>query len=53
MTTSTWSGFSYDAAVRSKVASSKFHLGEASCQMSLLNSRVFFWYPSLPRSVAK
>src|SRR4249920_1863097 len=29
---STWSGLSNDAAVRSKVASSKAHFGEASCQ---------------------
>jgi hypothetical protein len=38
---STWSGSSNDAAVRSKVASSKLHLGEASRQISLAKSRRF------------
>jgi len=38
---STWSDFSDDAADRSYAVSSKSHGGEASCQMSLLNSRVF------------
>jgi len=30
----TWSGLLKAAALRSNVASSKFHFGEASCQMS-------------------
>jgi hypothetical protein len=44
---------SKDAAVRSNVASSKSHFGEAICQISLLNPRRFWLYPSRPRSVAK
>jgi hypothetical protein len=39
MTTATWSGLSKAAALRSKVASSKFHFGEASRQMSFEKSR--------------
>jgi len=38
----TWSGLSKEAALRSKVASSKFHFGEASCQISFENSRRYF-----------
>ena len=34
----TWSGLSKAAALRSNVASSKSHFGEASCQMSLAKS---------------
>jgi len=34
-----WSGLSKDAALRSNVASSKFHFGDAVCQMSRANSR--------------
>jgi hypothetical protein len=37
----TWSGLSKEAAVRAKVASLKFHFGEASFQMSLLKALVF------------
>jgi hypothetical protein len=35
----TWSGLSNDAALRSKVAASNFHFGDAVSQMSLANSR--------------
>src|ERR1041384_2028127 len=35
-------GLSNDAALRSNVASSKFHFGDASCQISLLKSRRYF-----------
>ena len=35
---STWSGLSNDAALRSKVSSSKFHCGDAVCQISLAKS---------------
>ncbi|HEY2164268.1 MAG TPA: hypothetical protein VGH04_09770 [Gemmatimonadaceae bacterium] len=37
----TWSGLLNDCAVRSNVASSKFHFGDASFQMSLLKSWVY------------
>ncbi len=37
----TWSGLTNDLAVRAKVASSNFHFGEASCQISRLNASVF------------
>jgi hypothetical protein len=35
-------GLSNDVAVRLNVSSSKFHLGDASCQMSFANSRLYF-----------
>ena len=38
---STWSGLSNDAALRSNVASSKSHLGDAVRQISFANSRRF------------
>jgi hypothetical protein len=53
ITTSTWSVFWNDMALRSKVASSKPHFGDASFQISLAKSCVFFSYPARPRSVAK
>jgi hypothetical protein len=37
MTIATWSGFAKEAAPRSNVASSKFHCGEAVCQISRSN----------------
>ena len=49
----TWSGLSNDAALRSNVASSNSHFGEAICQMSFENSRRYLSYPARPRSVAK
>ena len=49
----TWSGLSKAAALRSNVASSKAHCGEAVCQMSLAKSRRYRSYPARPRSVAK
>jgi hypothetical protein len=50
---STWSGLSNDFALRSKVASSNAHFGEASFQISFAKSCVYFSYPARPRSVAK
>jgi hypothetical protein len=38
----TWSGLSNAAALRSKVAASKRHWGEAICQMSLAKSFRYF-----------
>ena len=50
---STWSGLSNDSAVRSNVASSKSHVGDASFQISFANAARFCSYPARPRSVAK
>jgi hypothetical protein len=40
-------------AVRSNVASSKTHFGDALLQMSFPNSERYFSYPARPRSVEK
>src|SRR5947208_2378407 len=53
MTTGTKSGLSKDGAVRSKVASSNFHVGDQSCQRLRQISRRFFSRPARPRSVLK
>src|SRR5450432_398076 len=41
MTIATWSGLSKAAAVLSNVASSKFHFGDAICQISFWWQRIF------------
>jgi hypothetical protein len=42
MTTSTWSGFANEVAVRSNVASSKAHFGEQFFEMSFAKASRFF-----------